>query len=1313
MFNSLHLTALWQKLLANGYHLSPGKIAEIQQLLINKQCTPKDLPKYVVPLVASNKEEQAQLTELIKQFYEEKNITDKQAELEQTIEKDNWLERNKQWMYPLVILMCLLTFLMALYFVVNKPSEIKYTIRTTNFADLKQIVQSEKAEFQLSIFDETGRTTIEHENYNILIGNDTLPVDKDFEFTHVFNQLKPYTINVWDKIENNIVHIDTINTVCKLPLQVSINIKPQILDKVTEGASIKFEANVKNYAKKDFLIYRWYLNPSNSEEESKIRYDDGPETSIIFEDLGNQKIELFVFENNSCLEAEQDSVKLEFEVVKEKISEPKVLSFKTYPTGDPKPLTYKPNYWNKWLFLPLLPLLIWLLSDLRIRYRNNKIERRNKYFAQLDTSNWDSRPIELEFDNKGELINFGNSLKESSLLMRRKSELENNRIDAGKTANKSAQNYGWFSPMFQKTKLNKHFIVLIDSEFPDSHQTALFNVLSERLQSFQIALQVYYYSYYVDTLYDADNNKYATEKILQNQPDAYLIIFGDAEALIDLNKLMLNRQSMDLFSQLTQKKAIVSPVAIKDWSAKEAILKTAFVVVPADLEAFNLMLQAIITDIPVEEEKLLRLINRQYSCIFYDFTELEELKAYLSQYKAEEAENLLQWLCALAVYPKLNWSITVKLGAALSKALNIDLHYNTLLLMSRIKWLHDGLLKDNLRLQMLKELDTKNEIIARHAIMQLLNEVSDKVGEKAVANFEYQSQRAVNGFFLDGKELDGKVLDKEAEKQSMRYWEKHLADWPLEKYIEDKTNKNLMPIINNRKAGSFKEYFELKESKYNEKVRCIRSLMGSVCLGIFTVFIFTYLSLSPQNAQPYDLFIDFNRYDNWCFGTLDTMDISFINQDGRTKTVEKLERSLKISGISADENLGILKIDNENLLIVDTIDLKAEKGQQKIIDSLYVDIDNCDCPFNNLESGNKKPVYCLVLSGDELNSIPDLSPYNNLLYLDLSANQIQKIENLHQFVYLKNLDLSGNNIQKIENLHQLKELYSIDLSSNQIQKIENLDQSKRIENLSLSGNQIQKIENLHHLSQLKLLYISFNQIEKIENLNQLQNLESIDLSNNNIQEISNLNELKKLKTLDLSYNKIQKIENLNQLQNLEELYLSNELEPYSIIEGLNLLNNPITGLNQSGISKNPELILPFIKDKPKLMTVFDSLVNVVNKERAKQQNNANCDAPQTKDLTYYLYATDSIQFKCNNLTATQYQWRVKGDYSGNWYELKTSTTNSITIELPINKPPFRHENILEWQCKIKCKESDLWSNWSISQQKPVYLFPVDSLPISP
>ena len=293
-------------------------------------------------------------------------------------------------------------------------------------------------------------------------------------------------------------------------------------------------------------------------------------------------------------------------------------------------------------------------------------------------------------------------------------------------------------------------------------------------------------------------------------------------------------------------------------------------------------------------------------------------------------------------------------------------------------------------------------------------------------------------------------------------------------------------------------------------------------------------------------------------------------------------------------------------------DLEKILSQAQNITLLDISLTN----LGTLDPGVFKPnisLSALVISSSQLENISprSLEPLKmELTALSLPNNLLKTIPSeVFTLPSLTRLDLSQNNIDTIDEYLPMEELEFLNLGENKISDINHVQVPNSLKKLVLEGNYLTMSSiarfKLNHLRELDL---SFNQINgTLAHFQASNSLRSLDMSFNALSSLSNrcLSSLTKLRNLDLKSNKIEVIQNLafQGLTKLKSLDLSSNgiLELPSIVfdnldslEHLDLSNNHlqvISGTLTSGLVKLDTLKLghnDIIKIDP-LKDVQDSL----------------------------------------------------------------------------------------------------------------------------
>ncbi len=145
----------------------------------------------------------------------------------------------------------------------------------------------------------------------------------------------------------------------------------------------------------------------------------------------------------------------------------------------------------------------------------------------------------------------------------------------------------------------------------------------------------------------------------------------------------------------------------------------------------------------------------------------------------------------------------------------------------------------------------------------------------------------------------------------------------------------------------------------------------------------------------------------------------------------------------------------------------------------------------------------IELCGMELTTIPDLSGYKQLKYLNLTENKISKIENLEKLTGLEELLLSKNLIKDFKGLKNCPDLWKIYLDDNEITTLSFDALPEQLEILELTGNKIDTIktgDNKHN--RLRELHLTINPLNHLHGLELFPDLEMISIEGKNLKSIS-------------------------------------------------------------------------------------------------------------------------------------------------------------------------------------------------------------------
>ncbi|MDE5102551.1 MAG: hypothetical protein O4807_06055, partial [Trichodesmium sp. St19_bin2] len=213
-----------------------------------------------------------------------------------------------------------------------------------------------------------------------------------------------------------------------------------------------------------------------------------------------------------------------------------------------------------------------------------------------------------------------------------------------------------------------------------------------------------------------------------------LLIFSDAEGFF--NSLTGELEAwLDLFSSWSQR-AVFTPKPSEHWGYQELKLSREFIVLPATNDGLIDLIRSIEHGkLPyVSSEKgrapypeALRVRGRRW--VEQDPPEPWLLTNVLGSVRNYLGEAGYYWLSACAVFPELNWNLTVYLGNALNAGDGRSLlQACRLTVLARLPWFRYGYMPDWLRLWLVSELPRHQEDEVRQLLRSFLVAKPDEQG---------------------------------------------------------------------------------------------------------------------------------------------------------------------------------------------------------------------------------------------------------------------------------------------------------------------------------------------------------------------------------------------------------------------------------------------------------------------------------------------------------------------------------------------------------------------------------------------------------
>ena len=311
---------------------------------------------------------------------------------------------------------------------------------------------------------------------------------------------------------------------------------------------------------------------------------------------------------------------------------------------------------------------------------------------------------------------------------RRRIEIPSEEIDMDSTIAHTLDHGGWFTPVYRRRMVPPEYLVLIDRATLRDHQARLATELIAALTERDVIITAYYFD--GDPRVCIPARPHAAPQTLRELAAVYsqhrLVIFSDARNLFSPVTGLLEPWT-ETFAQWSDR-ALLTPEPAAHWGYYEREVAEQFIVLPSTNEGLvelirHFQQREALVDIAdsavlrLPEE--LRLRPRRWlgraapaAAVVEDV--LNQLRAYLGP-------SGFDWLSACAVYPALQWNLTLYLGNALNDLTGAPLiRTMSLLELARLPWFRHGMMPDWLRARLIDDMSQEQEHTVRIALAALL-----------------------------------------------------------------------------------------------------------------------------------------------------------------------------------------------------------------------------------------------------------------------------------------------------------------------------------------------------------------------------------------------------------------------------------------------------------------------------------------------------------------------------------------------------------------------------------------------------------------
>jgi hypothetical protein len=462
-----------------------------------------------------------------------------------------------------------------------------------------------------------------------------------------------------------------------------------------------------------------------------------------------------------------------------------------------------------------------------------------------------------------ELSAIVNSLRKPEL-----TRLPNLAIKRSVTA--TTRNVGFPTAVFDESWSEKTYVILLHKNDKGNQFACLMEWFVELLQRSKVRIQYYTYGSDILSPRDASGNEIDFERLKNEHPNTHLVIIGSTQSLFNAPQVISTESIKTLFHGW-RSCSLITPLLISAWSYREEQLQLSdFRVVPADLPAIYMLGKSLEELGELDPSRIKARLREPGDVSQPDLESVTGIRAYLAN------EDLFQVFCALAIYPQLEWSLTLALVDAFAKkntGSSVSPAYETLLKLSRIPWLDRAELTESQRAQLLNLLRPESELLAREVIIALLKEASPRTAPGSEAEKELRVQLTINTFYLYAHDPLAYPEYRESLKNILENW-LGSTEWSLRQHVDS----GLLPL-NAKGTRETVEEFVLHEKEFEKSNT---NLLRLSLLLVPAAVIYILLSIFKPSFAYLDSFdrvsfITAIRPDNSCVPAISRVVVSTAN----------------------------------------------------------------------------------------------------------------------------------------------------------------------------------------------------------------------------------------------------------------------------------------------------------------------------------------------------------------------------------------------------------------------------------------------------
>lgn len=293
-------------------------------------------------------------------------------------------------------------------------------------------------------------------------------------------------------------------------------------------------------------------------------------------------------------------------------------------------------------------------------------------------------------------------------------------IDTPQTIRDTIEAGGFPKLAYKPLSRPPEYLILIEQLSYQDHYAHLFDAIVDALLGEGVFVERYFYESSPKVCFqEADGNREYLVELKDRFSNHVLLIFSNGDELLD--PISSELKPWTEFLQAWQNRVLLTPEDFSKWGLREKKLEEIFTILPTVPEVLGVLAEYLESPLNFDLRGLDSLGYTPDMPEIYpelentgliDSTEtVKKLKAYLG-------EDVFQWFAACAIYPEINWDLTLHLGLLPCMPDNLIVERNLLSLI-RLPYFRNGVIPDSLRWALISELSLERGLAIREALVSI------------------------------------------------------------------------------------------------------------------------------------------------------------------------------------------------------------------------------------------------------------------------------------------------------------------------------------------------------------------------------------------------------------------------------------------------------------------------------------------------------------------------------------------------------------------------------------------------------------------